>query len=88
MMQSVGNSFYGDAVLDIFNKVFRDEDNILDQMCSYFYYADFDSLKHYSKMHTSTTAGLNPNFLSSLLLCAVFLLICIFLNHSKNLKST
>ena len=33
-MQSGGNSLCGDVVLDSFNEIFRDEDNILDQMCS------------------------------------------------------
>ena len=32
VMVSDGNSFRGDVVLDIFNKVSRDEDNILDQI--------------------------------------------------------
>ena len=31
VIQSDGNSFCGDVVLDSFNKGFRDEDNILDQ---------------------------------------------------------
>ena len=31
-MQSDGNSFYRDVVLDSFNKVSWDEDNILDQI--------------------------------------------------------
>ena len=31
-MQSDGNSFCGDVVLDSFNKESRDEDNILDQI--------------------------------------------------------
>ena len=30
-MQSDGNSFYGDVVLDSLNKASRDEDSILDQ---------------------------------------------------------
>ena len=30
-MQSDGNSFCGDVVLNIFNMAFRDEENILDQ---------------------------------------------------------
>ena len=30
-MQSDGNSFYEDVVLDSFNKASRDKDNILDQ---------------------------------------------------------
>ena len=30
VMQSDGNSFYGDVVLDSFNEIFLDEDNILD----------------------------------------------------------
>ena len=32
VMQSDGNTFYGDVVLDSFNKASRDEDNILDQI--------------------------------------------------------
>ena len=31
VMQSDGNSFYGDVVLDGFNMSFRDEDSILEQ---------------------------------------------------------
>ena len=31
-MQSDGNSFYGDVVLNSFNKASRDKDNILDQV--------------------------------------------------------
>ena len=31
-MQSDGNSFLGDVVLDSFNKASRDEDSILDQI--------------------------------------------------------
>ena len=30
--QSYANSFWGDVVLDSFNNVYRDEDNILDQI--------------------------------------------------------
>ena len=42
-MQSDGNSFGGDVVLDSFNKTYRDEDSSLDhkQKCSEFYYGDF-----------------------------------------------
>ena len=32
VMQSDGNSFYGDVVLESFNDIFRNEDNILDQI--------------------------------------------------------
>ena len=44
-MKSDRNTFYGDVVLDSFNKASRDEDNILDQMCKTqvcfdFYYDD------------------------------------------------
>ena len=40
------NSILGDVVLDSFNKVYRDEENILDQtypkqICSDFWYDDF-----------------------------------------------
>ena len=46
VMQSYANSFWGDVVLDTFNNVSRDEDNILDkiyikQICPDFYYDDF-----------------------------------------------
>ena len=33
-------------------------------------------------MHTNSTVALKPNLMSSLLIRAVFLLICIFLNNS------
>ena len=36
-MQSDGNSFCGDVVLNSFNKVYRDEDNILDQVYKWKY---------------------------------------------------
>ena len=39
-------------------------------------------------MHSNKTVALKPNFMSSLLLRAVFLLICIFLNNSFKLKSS
>ena len=47
-MQSDRNTFYGDVVLDSFNKASRDEDNILDQIykkkiVSVFCYEDFRS---------------------------------------------
>ena len=35
-----------------------------------------------------TTAALKLNFMSSLLLCSVFLYLCISGNHSENLKSS
>ena len=40
-------------------------------------------------MHTNRTVALKPNFMSSLLLRAVYLLVCIFLNisYSKNLHN-
>ena len=48
-MQSDGDSFGGDVVLDGVNMACKDEDNILDkihvkQICLYFYYDDFNSL--------------------------------------------
>ena len=69
-MQSDGNySFLGDVVSDCFNKMYWDEDNILDQiyMCSYYYYDDFNHLLHYRKMHTNITKTLKSNFISSML---------------------
>ena len=44
------------------------------------------SYQNYAKMHTNTTVAHKPNCMSSLSLCTVFLLICIFLHHSLNLK--
>ena len=54
--QSYANSFWGDVVLDTFNNVSRDEDNILykiyfQQMCSDFYYEDLKFWKWLKKMH-------------------------------------
>ena len=51
MMQSDGHSFWGDVVLDSFNKASQDEDNILDQMYESKYVRiiiilTIDSLKH------------------------------------------
>ena len=47
-MQLDGNSFYVDVVLDRFNKASRNEHSILNQICkeicSDFYYDDFNSL--------------------------------------------
>ena len=37
-------------------------------------------------MLTNITVSLKPNLMSSLLLCAVFLYICIFFDPSKNYK--
>ena len=44
--QSLSNSLLGDVVSDSFNKVYRDDDSILDktyrkQICSEFYYDNF-----------------------------------------------
>ena len=54
--QSYANSFWGDVVLDSFNNVPRDEDNILDQiylkqMCSDFYYEDLKFWEGLKKIH-------------------------------------
>ena len=38
------------------NTTFRP--NILKQICSYNYHDDFNSSKHYTKIHTNTTVGL------------------------------
>ena len=64
-MRSDGNSICGDAVLNSFNQAFWDEGNILDQVYESKYVRIFNMIK--------------PNFMSSLLLMAVYLLICIFL---------
>ena len=82
--------FLGDFVLDSFNKAYRDEDKMYSKyirlICSNFYYDDFNTLYQYSKVHINKTTGLKPNYMSSLLLCAVFLLLCIILNNSKDLN--
>ena len=49
VMQSDGNSFCGKVILESFNKAPRNDDNILGQkyekqICSDFYYDDFNSL--------------------------------------------
>ena len=36
-------------------------------MSSDFYYDDFNSSTHCSKMHTDTTVGINPDFLNCVL---------------------
>ena len=40
-MQSDGNSFYGDVVLDIFNKTYQDKDSILDKNMKSEYFGIF-----------------------------------------------
>ena len=90
VLQSDGNSFCGDVVLESFNEASRDEENIFAQiyvcLCSDYYYDDFISLYHYKKMHTNTTVALKPNFINSILLCAVFLLNMHFIFIIKILK--
>ena len=85
VMQSDGNSFYGDIFSDSCNKTFRNEDNILDQI-SKSRYVCINIMKililNYKKMNTNTTVALKPNFMSSLLLSAVFHFIRIFYNNS------
>ena len=87
VMQSHGNSFCGDVVLISFNKASRDDDNILDQVYKSKYVRIFIMMililyNIIRKMHSNTTVALKLNFMSSLLLKAVFLLICIFLYYS------
>ena len=48
VMQSDGNSFCGNVVLDGFTEAYRDEDNILDQiykskLCSEYFHEYFNS---------------------------------------------
>ena len=74
-------------VYNVCNATSRDEDNILDQMYKSKYVRIFIMmilifLNIFSKKHNKITVPLKPNFMNSLLLCAVFLLICIFLNYS------
>ena len=65
-MQSDRNNFYGDVVLDSFNKASRDEDYILDQIykkqiISHFYYKDFtfesDWIKCIYKVYSTLKQG-------------------------------
>ena len=70
-MQSDGNSFCGDIVLDSFNKASKDEDNIVDLIymkliCSNLYYEDFNFLLHFTTKQTNIRIALKPNFMSSL----------------------
>ena len=61
--------------------------NIWKQISSDYSYDDLNSLYHYTKMLTKTTVALalKPNFMTTLLFCAVFLYACIFLNHFCNI---
>ena len=59
--QSLCNSLLGDVVLDSFNKVYRDEDSILDQtyrkqICLY-------NISYNTKMHNNIEVALKPNFM-------------------------
>ena len=63
-MQSDGNSFCGDVVLDSFNIANKDEDNILDKMFQSKYVwinimMILIFLWHFTKVHTNTTVALN-----------------------------
>ena len=78
VMQSDGNSFYGDVVSESFKKTSRDVDKILDQTYKSKYIRIIIMMIlilyiHYTKIHTNTKVSLKPNFMSSLLLCAVSL---------------
>ena len=55
-MQSDGNSFYGDVVLDSFNMVYSDEDSIEEQKHAKrifwdLYYEDFEFWEWLMNMH-------------------------------------
>ena len=69
-LRNHANSFWGDVVLDTFNNVYREEDNILDQIYvkqirPYFYYGDFWFSYYCTKMHINIELWPNPNFMSS-----------------------
>ena len=83
-MQSNWNSFGEDVVSDSLNKTSRDEDIILDKIYRSKYVRNImmHDFKIKRKLIFNTTVALNPNFMSSLSLSAVFLLICIFFNRS------
>ena len=73
VMHSDGNSFRGDVLSGSFNKTSWDEDNIFDQIyrskCARIIIMMILILYN---IYTNTTA-LKPNFMSSLVICAVFL---------------
>ena len=76
VMQSDGNSSWGDVVLDSFDMAYRDEKSFIDQIyerqiCSDFLYDDLIILWCYTKMHSDIKVAFQPNF--SLLLSALFL---------------
>ena len=73
VMQSDRNRFCGDVVSDSFNMAYRDGESILDQIYT----------KNYVRIifMMILMLALKPDFISFLLLCAVFLLICIFFKH-------
>ena len=50
-MQSYSNSFWEDVVLDSFNMAYSNEDFILDQIFSDFYYEDLKFKSDWEKMH-------------------------------------
>ena len=69
VMQSDGNSFCRDVVLNSFGKASRDEESILDQLYKKqispdLYYNDF---QYFMKMHINITEALKLNFMRSLL---------------------
>ena len=59
VMQSDGISFRGDVVLDSFNRAYWDEDTILEQI--------------YKSKYVRIFIMMRFNFMTSLLLCAVFI---------------
>ena len=83
-MQSDGNSFFGDVVLDSFNKASRGEDDILDQIYKSKYvwiiFRMILILSNYTKMPSITTAALKPNSMSSFLFMCCISYLCIFFN--------
>ena len=68
--QSLMNSLSGDVVLDGFNMVYRDEDNILDQtyekqICLDFFMMNFIFHNIIRKFALTLWVALKPNFMSS-----------------------
>ena len=75
--------FCGDVVLDTFNNLSRDEDNMLYQiyikpMCSDFYYEDLKFWEWLKKMHTERNAALYKKELIKLGFSDNWMLVCIF----------
>ena len=93
VMQSDGNSFFGDVVLDSFNKEYRDKDSILDQKYEKWifwdlYYEDFNFWELLRKKHIIRNTALVNKELMNLSFRATVVLVCISELCYQELKSS